>query len=480
MWRSRLFYLIGCWILLLAVAQSLPLAIAVASREPGNASGFFASMVVSSVIGGSLFLGFRSSARIKVTKLTLLLPVFGGMSLALAGGLPFFFIFPEQGLIAAIFEGMSLITTTGASAYEGAYDEMNALAFWRAFVGWTGGFLSICLALSILMALNSGGLQLHRSPLPFGDSETGYPRLKAVAQAIAPLYLLMTLLCCTALMLLGESFFVALQLAMSTISTTGIVPEGREVIDGGAVQLVLAVFMIVAVLNWDVLRAQALKTNMKHPYGTETRSLIVILVLATALLFLLVFPLDSSGLWHALFTAISAVSTTGYVPSDLKYSGSGVAAAAIIFTVLACIGGSVASSSGGLKQLRVAVLYLLTRREIDRLAHPHGVKSLKYQGFTVERRDIAAIWLLLGAFVLTLVFGSLSFAILGVDFHSAIAMAVSALTLSGPLIALIDPYFSGFSGLTDADYILLTVLMLLGRVEASIFLAMLAKSFWRG
>lgn len=480
MWRSRLFYLIGCWILLLAVAQGLPLAIAVVSQEAVVASGFFASIVVSSVIGGSLFLGFRSSAKIKVAKLTLLLPIFGGMSLALAGGLPFFFIFPEQGLIAAIFEGTSLITTTGASAYEGAYEEMRALAFWRAFVGWTGGFLAICLTLSILMALNSGGLQLHRSPLPFGDSETGYPRLKAVAQAIAPLYLLMTLLCCAALMLLGEPFFVALQLAMSTISTSGIVPQGHSAIGGTGVQLVLAVFMIVAVLNWDVLRARALKTNMKHPHGTETRSLFVVLAIGTALLVVFAFPLDGQGLWQAIFTAISAVSTTGYVPADLKFSGSGVSAAAIIFAVLACIGGSVASSSGGLKQLRITVLYMLTRREIDRLAHPHGVKSLKYQGFSIEKRDVAAIWLLLGAFVLTLVFGSLCFAILGVDFHSAIAMAVSALTLSGPLIALLDPYFSGFSGLTDADYGVLTVLMLLGRVEASIFFAMLARSFWRG
>jgi len=480
MWRSRLFYLIGCWILLLSATQAVPFVIAASLSEIHAASGFLASIMVMSVIGGSLFLGFRSTPQIKVTRLTILLPVVGGISLAIVAGMPFFFIFPDQGLVPAFFEGMSLITTTGSSAYEGAHETIVSVAFWRVQASWIGGFLAICMTLSILTAINSGGVQLHRSPLPYGDSETGYPRLRAVAISVAPIYALFTIVCCTFLMLTGMPLFEALQLAMSTISTTGIGPDGSNKIENVGTQAVLAVFMVLAMLNWDIMRARLLRVKAKHPQGLESKSVLLVLAGGALALFFLAFPGDLIGFWHSLFAAISAMSTTGFAPSEMGFTGAGADAGAIILILLACLGGAVASTTGGIKQLRVIVVYFLTRKEVDRLAHPHGVKSLRFQSFAIERRDIEAVWLLVGAFVLMLVFGTLFLAVLGIDFQAATAMSVSALTLSGPLITMIDPYFSGFSGLTEADYMILSSLMLLGRIEASLFLALLTRSFWRG
>lgn len=480
MWSSRLFYLMGCWVLILGGAQLVPLLVAVAQQDQPAASGFLASIMVCLMVGGCLFLGFRSSPRMKVRRLTILLPLVGAISLALCAGMPFLFIFPELGFVPALFEGVSLITTTGASAYEGAYEGRLSVTLWRVTAAWIGGFVGISTVLSILTAMNSGGLQLHRSPLPYGDSIVGYPRLKSVAITIAPLYSLATLICCSLLMLSGLDLLQALMLAMATISTVGIAPEGGHTIGGTGAQLVVAVFMLISMLNWDVMYARLRGMTTKHPQGAETRSLLIVLGAGVLVLVVLAFPFSPSGLWHAVFSALSALSTTGFVPDDYALSQAAAVTGGIVFAFLACLGGAVASTSGGLKQLRLIIVYKLGRAEIDRLAHPHGVKSLKFQNFSIDQGDIEAVWLLIGGFVLTMIAGSLALAIMGVDFQAALAMSISALTLSGPLVNLMDPYFSGFSGLTEVDYIILLVLMLIGRVEATLFLALLARSFWRG
>ena len=164
MWRSRLFYLIGCWILSLAGIMLLPLITAAFLSEYESFQSLFSAILMSGLIGGSLFLGFRSTEKVRMSKLTLLLPILGTFALAIVAGLPFLFLQPEQGLWAAFYEGMSLITTNGTSAYEGSFDGLVAMSLWRALVAWSGGYFAICVALSFLTAMNIGGMQLHQSP----------------------------------------------------------------------------------------------------------------------------------------------------------------------------------------------------------------------------------------------------------------------------------------------------------------------------
>ncbi len=463
----------------MALLQCIPFLTAVFLGETEVASSFFASISIVMLVGGSLYMGFRSSERVRVRKLTILLPLVGGICLAFATGLPFFFLFPDAGLITAFYEGMSLITTTGAGAYEGAVEEMKALQLWRLLAAWLGGFMSICITLSLLTALNSGGLQLHRSPLPYGDSDKGYPRLRATAQTLLPLYILFTAVCCLLLMLGGEAFGDAAMLAMAAISTTGIGPASSHIVAGGWVQFVVALFSLAAILNWDMHYARIKQLRVKGTFGQETRSLLLVTGFGTLLLFLLADDFGWSVFWGSVFASISAVATTGF---QAPYNASVGASlpSSIVIIVLTCVGGCVAGTSGGLKQLRASIVYMLGRGEIDRLAHPHGVRTLRYEEEVIQSKDIDTIWLLLGGFVSLFVAASLVLAILGIGFQEAIALSLSSLTLSAPLAGVIDPYFPGFSGLHDADYIVLSVLMLVGRVEASLFLALFARSMWRG
>jgi Trk-type K+ transport system membrane component len=479
MWTSRLFFLIGCWIIILALAQLVPFFVALFLGEWDAASSFFASMSIVLLVGGSLYLGFRSSERVRMRKLTILLPIVGGTCLAFTTGLPFFFLFPDLGVIPAFYEGMSLITTTGGSAYEGAVEEIRSLQLWRLLAAWLGGFMAICLTLSLLSALNSGGLQLHRSALPYGDSDKGYPRLRSTAQSLFPLYMFITALCCLMLMFGGQSFGDAAMLAMATISTTGISPDTGHILGQGWVQFVVLVFSLLAIMNWDMHYARLKQLKLEGTFGFEVRSLLFMAGTGTLMLFLLSGRFDAGSLWGSLFASFSALSTTGFQTQYDPGIGGGLPAA-IIIILLTCVGGSVASTSGGLKQLRAGVVYMLGRGEVDRLAHPHGVRTQRYDGEPVQVKDIEAVWLLLGGFVFLFCMGALTLGILGISFQEAVALTLSSLTLSAPLAGVIDPYFPGFSGLRDGDYVLLSFLMLIGRVEASLFLALFAKSMWRG
>jgi len=458
----------------------IPLFVSIILDEKESFQSLFSSVLLSGLIGGSLFLGFRSTERVRTPRLSLLLPVLGAGALAAVAGLPFFFLLPNQGFFPAFFEGMSLITTTGSSAYEGSFDGLKAISLWRAMVAWLGGYFAVCMTLSFLTAMNIGGLQLHQSPLPFGDSEAGYPRLKAIAFTLYPVYLAVTLACVFLLWLSGLSAFEAITLGMATISTTGLFENYGNGLSNIWTQFILAIFMLLSIVNWDMHYARMKKRSMNVGPDPEFGSILILIAALVVLLVLATGTLDAQALWHHLFATISAISTTGIMPADYLAGVDNHLPVGLLLMLAAAIGGGVVGTGGGLKQLRLIVIYRTGRAEIDRLAHPHGVSGIDINKVKVQKKDVEAVWLLLGSFVLVLVIGSLALAVLGLHFQDALSMAFTALTLSGPLIMVTDPLFGGFAGLKDADYFILTTLMLVGRVEASLLLALFAKSLWRG
>jgi trk system potassium uptake protein TrkH len=480
MLTARLFYLIGCWILLLCAVMILPLLIAVILGEFKSFQSLFSAFLFSTLIGSCFFVGFRSTDKVRTPRLTLLLPIVGAIFMAFVAGLPFFFLLPEEGLITAFYEGMSLLTTNGTSAYEGSFQDLHALTLWRALVAWVGGYVAVCVALSFLTAMNVGGLQLHQSPLPFGDSEAGYPRLRATALALYPAYIAATLLCLLLLWITGVPLFEALVLAFGTISSTGLLSNAESSVPGFWTQAILAIFMTLGVMNWDLHYARFKKRSLQVGRDIEFTSMAITILLITALVSFVVGSAAPAAIWQNLFATISAVSTTGVMPDGFLDDRTGFMTVGILLMLAAGIGGCTIGTGGGLKQLRAIVMYRTSRAEVDRLAHPHSVSGVSVDKVEIQRHDKEAVWLLLGSFVLVLSVGALLLAVLGIHFQDALSMAFTALTLSGPLVSVTDPFFGGFVGLTEADYLILSGLMLVGRVETSLLLALFAKSLWRG
>ncbi len=480
MWKSRLFYLIGSWILVLAALQLIPLCYALLVGETDAAGSFFASASLALLLGGALFLGFRSTERVRVPRLTIFLPLAGVASLALMAGLPLYLLFPEGGFLRAFYDGMSQITTNGSTAYEGAIEGMRSIMLWRAIASWTGGLMAISFTLSLLTAMNSGGLQLHRSPLNFGDREAGYQRLKATTQAIFPVYLFVTMLCFILLWLVGTERFDAFVLALSIVSTAGVVHENMIQSLGVLPHLIITLFLLIGLSNWDFHHWRARTLTPRIRQDRELRMSLIVILVGAALLFLMT-DTTVADLLNLVFAATSALSTFGIMPTDI--AGLNTADAlpvGILLMILTAIGGAAASGSGGLKQMRIMLVFKLGKAEIDRLAHPHGVHTVRYGAAVAEKRDIDAIWLLLGSFVLIMAAGAIALAVLGIHFQDALTLSFAAMTLSGPLATSADPGFAGYASLAQVDYAILSILMLIGRVEAPIFMAIFARALWRG
>ncbi|MFC3051058.1 TrkH family potassium uptake protein [Kordiimonas pumila] len=481
MWKPRLYYLMGCWLLTIGCLQLAPLFYAVLIGEKASFQSLFSSVLAIGLIGGSLFLGFRGTEKARVRKLTVLLPVFGITAMAVASGLPFFFLFPDEGALPALFEGMSLITTSGTSAYGTMLEDHDAIVLWRAMAAWAGGYLAICLALSIMSAMNIGGLQLHVSPMPFGDSEVGYARLKATTKALYPVYMMITAACAVLLWFAGAgSFMDCIQMAMATISTTGLTSTYGDALNHMGPQLIIAVFFMISIANWDLHYMRFKKRSFQAGYDYEYRLFLIGIVTAIILVVFIDGGFNAQFIWNSIFSIISAAATSGISPEGMLDKTSTPLTLAIILMIMASIGGATISTTGGLKQLRSLVIYKTGKAELERLAHPHAVAGLHFQGVNIRKNDVEAVWLLLGSFILVMAIGALVLAIFGVHFQDALSMAFSAMTLSGPLVSLTDPYFPGYAGLQNSDYITLCVLMLIGRIEASIFLALFSRALWRG
>ncbi|UTW57437.1 TrkH family potassium uptake protein [Kordiimonas sp. SCSIO 12603] len=481
MWKSRLYFLLGCWLLILSGLELIPLFTAAILSEFAAFQALFSAFILTVLIGGALFLGFRSTEKIRIPKLTIILPVAGAFILAWGAGLPFFFLFPDEGMVPALYEGMSLITTNGTSAYEGLIREGGySIELWRGLASWIGGFLGLSIILSFLTAMNIGGLQLHRSPLAFGDSEAGYPRMKATAHTLLPLYLTVTACCMFFLLLSGVTFADAVLLAFGIISTSGFSPELSYNFNNIGTQIFTIIFLIVSISNWDVQYAFWRRKKLDHSMHSELRTS---LLMSGMLLLLLIYvmPVETFRTFidHA-FAVISSVATFGLYPEAYTKTVSNSVDVSIILLVGAGIGGAVVGTSGGLKQLRAIVVFFAGKAEVERLAHPHSVKGIIYQKDDVQRSDIEAVWLFLGGFVFILAMGTILLGILGIHFQDALSMSFSALTLSGPIIDIVDPDFGGFTGLQDADYFILTFLMMIGRIEVSLFFALFSKALWRG
>ncbi len=481
MWASRLLYFLGCWLSALAVLQFIPLIHSLAVGNERAAAAFIASSGLSMLVGGSLWLGYRGSETARTPAMTILLPLTGYLFIGMISGLPFFFSDMDFGLIPALYEGVSMITTNGASAYDTNTDASElSFMLWRALVAWIGGFGALVFALSLLSETNSGAMQLHRTCLAVGVNDKGYVRLFSITRALLPFYSLITCVAAFLFTVSGTPFIDAVILAMATISTTGISAGATNEIASSATMVITAVFMIFASYNWDYshLHLNGKKSSAYRPPGlVPLLKCICIGVISLWLLNIM------TGSHHSLtdlaYVVISAVSTTGFIPEGFALYYKGDLGFALIIVALTTIGGCVVSTSGGLKQMRFMILWKLGRHEIDRLAHPSGVHTLKLGGSPIKVQDMEATWLLIGGLTIAFILGTLWLAIFSVDFQSAVAMTITTLTLSGPMIALVDPYFPGFVSLQSADYVILSVLAVIGRVEASLFMAFLARTFWR-
>ena len=394
------------------------------------------------------------------------------------------FSFSDLGLTYtdAFFEAMSGLTTTGSTVITGLDSAPPGILLWRALLQWMGGIGIIVMAVAILPLLQIGGMQLFRMESS-DTSEKVLPRVGQIAAAIGIIYLVLTGLCSLALYAAGASFFDAVAHAMTTIATGGFSTSDLSVafFDSPVVDAIITVFMVLGSLPFQLY----LQAVQGKPFRLWSDSQVrwFLSIVATCIAAMAIYQVAVNGtdvgesLRFSSFNVVSIITGTGFSTAD--YSAWGPFAF-VGFFFLMFIGGCAGSTSCGLKIFRFQVIYEASRIQMYRMLRPHGVFVPHYNGRPLPDHVIDSVFSFVFLFILIFGILTLSLFAIGLDFVTALSGAATAIANVGPALGDIIGPTGTFAALPDSAKWVLSLGMLLGRLELLTVLVLFTPQFWKG
>lgn len=402
--------------------------------------------------------------------------------------------------LSAWFEMVSSLTTTGATLFDP--DRLAApLHFWRALVGWMGGFLMWVTAVAVFAPLNLGGYEVVSGD-EIGEGAAATSQITKIADTserlirfsgeLAPVYGGLTLLLWTGLILAGETPLDAVCHAMSTLATSGISPGNGPAAGLGA-ELLIFVFLGFAVSRSTFSRDGVGAGSRALSADPEIRMGAAIVLVVPALLFLRhwigAFEVDEEAnlgagihaLWGGIFTTLSFLTTTGWESRSFEAARnwSGLQTPGLVLMGLALFGGGVATTAGGVKLLRIYALYKHGIREMEKLVRPSSVGGAGSAARRMRRKGAYVAWIFFMLFALSIALVMALLSLTGIEFEASTILTISALSTTGPLADLAGQAPISYAQLGDAAKVILAGAMILGRLETLALISLFNPDLWR-
>lgn len=475
-------FVIGLLLLALAASMLLPALVDLLDGAP-EWRAFVESAGISAAAGGGMALAFRPGRQIEFSvRGAFLMTTLTWIVMSLFAAPPLMLGSSDLDLTDAFFESMSGLTTTGASAIANIDDQSKGILLWRAMLHMFGGIGIIVIAVAVLPVLRVGGMQLFRTESS-DKSEKIRPRMSQVSSILISIYFLMTAVCAVALAIAGMPIFDAVCNAMAAISTGGFATKSISIAayPQPAILWILTFFMFVGGMTF-VLLAQAARGNFAPLWrDTQTRWYFGYVAAFALAMTLWQVALSDRPFWDALtastFNVVSIATTTGFASEDFLLWGS---FPVMGFMVLMFLGGCTGSTSGGIKVFRYCILGGVAHGLLRGLVHPHRVQITTYNGQPVGDDVIRSV---LGFFF----FYMTAFAVLSVvfsvfvgDLALGLSAVAQALANVGPgLVAQIGPV-GHYADIPAPAMWVLSLAMLLGRLELLTVLVLFSPTFWRG
>ncbi len=477
---STVSFAIGCQLMLLAVAMLPSMAV---DYLGGSAdwAGFLAASAITFVTGSLLVLTTLGTTEPLPLKSAFALTSLSWLAAAFFGAIPFELGPFHLSLADALFESISGLTTTGSTVITGLDTAPHGLLLWRSSLQWLGGIGIVVTALVMLPFLRVGGMQLFRTESS-DRSEKLLPSMTSIVRQIVAAYVVLTLACALSLFLVGFTAFEAVNHAFTTLATGGF--STRDTSVGGfanpAAEWIMTLFMAAAALPFMRYVAVANGRPELLLRDSQVRTFfgilgIAILVLASWLVVGLGRPWPEA-LRAAAFNATSVMTTTGFASEDYTLWG---APAIAFFLALTIVGGCTGSTAGGIKIFRFEILWTSARLYVMSLFLPSRVSRPRYAGRPVDTEIIVAVLSFVFFFMGTWGLTTVLMGALGADLVTAISASATALANVGPGLGPLVGPAGNFQPLTDPMKWLLSVAMLLGRLEFFTVLVLLHPDFWR-
>ena len=444
---------------------------------------FLESFAIILVSGMLLFLPLRNYSNDLRLRDGFMVVVMFWFLLGSAGGIPLYLSgINNISVTDAVFEAISGLTTTGATVIVGLDNLPHSILFYRQQQQWLGGMGIIVLAVAVLPMLGIGGMQLYRAETPGPVKDTKLtPRITETAKALWYIYLGLTISCGLAYWLAGMNTFDAISHAFSTVAIGGFSTHDASMgyFQNPGIELIAIIFMLLSGANF-ALHFASWRHKRLTPYlhDTEFKTYLMVLfsvsvVTISYLLFTKTFESTSEGIIEGLFQVVSIGTTTGFTTQEY-YTWPGFLPVLLLY--ISFMGGCAGSTGGGIKVIRILLLFKQGARELRRLVHPSGQFTVKIGKKPVPDNVIEAVW---GFFAAYFAISALMILVLmasGLNQDTAFSAVAACLNNLGPGL---DQVGQNFASINDFAKWVLCLAMLLGRLEIFTLLVLFTPGFWR-
>ncbi|WP_435139448.1 TrkH family potassium uptake protein [Pseudopelagicola sp. nBUS_19] len=473
-------YVIGLLVAMLGLTMLLPMSVDIIDGS-GHWSAFFISAVITLLTGGLVSLSCHNGRGSGLSlQQTFLLTTGVWLALPFFGAMPFLIGVTDARFVDAFFEAMSGLTTTGSTVFSGLEALPRGLLLWRGLLQWLGGIGIIVVAMVFLPELRVGGMQIFRSE-GFDTFGKILPRATEISSRISVIYVALTLMCAFSYVITGMAPFDAVVHSMTTIATGGFsnYDDSFGAFSRGT-EYAAVLFMLLAALPF--VRFVQLTAGTAQPLFRDTQIRTFLITVMVIVLMLASWQMLGNGLWSeeqfrkVLFNTVSLLTGTGFASANYMLWG-GFAVAVLFFTGL--IGGCAGSTACSIKVFRYQLLFASIKVQLRKIQHPSGVFTATYQGRKIAEDVLSSVMSFFVLFTVTLGTLAVLLGMTGLDFTTALSGAAAAIANIGPGMGDIIGPAGNFASLNDAAKWLLTVGMLIGRLELLAVYVLFTVQFWR-
>ena len=473
-----IFKMLGVVLAIEAALMLLPLGIALSIGDD-TVAAFVLTILLLAALSAAL-IPIRPKSQSMYAREGFLIVSLSWVLLSLFGALPFYVSGYIPSYIDALFETVSGFTTTGSSILSNVEALPNSLLFWRSFTHWIGGMGILVFVMAILPASNERSMHVMRAEVPGPSVGKLVPKLRSTATLLYAIYFLMTVVHVIFLLFGGMSLFDSLITAFGSAGTGGFSNKNSSIgyFDSAYIYGVVTVFMLLFGINFNLYFLMLTRNFRQALRSEELRWYLIIVLASIGLITLNILPQERS-LSHAFrlasFQVASIITTTGYATTDFNlwplYSK-------MILIALMFIGACGGSTGGGIKVSRVIVMLKRVKRELIKLVHPRTVRVIRLEGKALESEQMNGIFTFAITYLLIIVAACLAVSLDGFDFETTFTSVLSCMSNIGPGTGLVGP-MGNFGGVSGFSKLVLSLVMLLGRLEIYPLLLCFAPVLYR-
>ena len=473
---------LGLLLMVFSFAQVPPILVDLIYSE-GEYLTFVFSFILTVFGGLVLWWPFRAIKKSFRLREGVLIVVSFWIVLSLFGTLPFLITESISNLSFsnAFFESMSGLTTTGATVLSQLDDLPKSVLFYRQQLQWLGGMGIIVLAVAVLPLLGVGGMELYHAESSGIAKDRLTPKLRNTAIALWKIYLSLTVLCALAYFFSGMSIFDAISHSFSTVAIGGFSTHDSSIgyFNSIPIEMIAMFFMFLAGINFSLhFVAWNNRSLVDYIKDSEFKTYAMVLLSASAIVIIALslnseYGSTSETIRHSLFQTISIATTTGFTSQN--YS-NWPAAIPVFLIMVSFIGACVGSTGGGIKVVRVLVMFRLGMKEIHKFIRPNAQVSIKLNNASINEKALVSVLGFFSLYAISFIFIMMLLMFAGLDQVTAYSATAATMNNLGPGLGEVA---QNYGSLGETAKWILSFSMLIGRLEVLTIIAIFHRAFWR-